>query len=252
MKHSPHLGVTGIAAAIYCLSAVIPAQAASLIANGGFESGFSSWTRVDQLGSEGTFTIQSGTSSPVNGDPTPAPTEGSNAAMTDAFGSGSHVLYQDFEVGILGAKLRFDIFIGNRAPQFNTPNPASLAFDLTSQTGENTLNQQARVDIVNIGADPFSVAAGDVLQNFYLTKVGDSLVSGYNSFEFDLSSLFAGKNGQTLRLRFAETDNILPFQVGVDNVSLNEITGIPPNGGGGNNAIPEPGSLPLFGLGLAV
>jgi glucose/arabinose dehydrogenase len=236
MKHSPHTGAAGVAAALWFLSLVTPAQAASLITNGGFESGFSSWTRVDQLGSEGTFNLQSGTLSPVNGDPTPAPTEGVNAAMTDAFGSGSHVLYQDFEVGILGAKLSFDLFIGNRAPQFATPNPASLVFDLTSQTGANTLNQQARVDIVSIGADPFSVAAGDVLQNLYQTKVGDSLVSGYNSFEFDLSSLFAGKSGQTLRLRFAETDNILGFQLGVDNVSLVEI--------------PEPSSLPLFGIGL--
>ena len=252
MKHSPHTGAIGVAA-LWLLSAVIPAQAASLITNGGFESGFSSWARVDKLGSEGSFAIQSGTLSPVNGDPTPAPTEGVNASMTDALGAGSHVLYHDFEVGILGAKLSFDMFIGNRAPQFATPNPVSLAFDLTSQTGANTLNQQVRVDIVSVGADPFSVAAGDVLQNLYQTKVGDSLVSGYNSFEFDLSSLFAGKSGQKLRLRFAETDNILPFQLGIDNVSLNEIAGIPPIGGGGaNSAVPEPGSLPLFGLGLAV
>ena len=54
------------------------------IANGGFESGFSGWTRVDQLGSEGTFVVQSGTASPVSADPVPAPPQGANAAMTDA------------------------------------------------------------------------------------------------------------------------------------------------------------------------
>jgi len=237
MKYLPPPGMSATAAVLLCLSAVMPAQAASLIANGGFESGFASWTRVDQLGSEGTFQIQSGTTSPTNFDPTPAPPGGASAAMTDAEGPGSHVLYQDFVVGILGAKLNFDLFIGNRADRFATPNPASLAFDLTSQTGANTLNQQARVDIVTVGADPFSVAAGDVLLNLFQTKAGDTLVSGYNAFNFDLSSLFAGKNGQTLRLRFAETDNILSFQFGVDNVGLKEI--------------PEPGSLPLFGVGLA-
>ena len=237
MKHSPPLNAAGIAATLWCLSAAMPTHAASLIANGGFESGFSSWTRVDQVGSEGSFYLQNGITSPVNLDTVPAPTEGSAAAMTDAEGSGSHVLYQDFDVGILGAKLSFDLYIGNRAPQFATPSPNSLAFDLTSQAGVTTLNQQARVDIVKVGADPFSVAAADVLLNLYQTKVGDSLVSGYNSFEFDLSALLAGQSGQKLRLRFAETDNIFAFNFGVDNVGLNEI--------------PEPGSLPLFAVGLA-
>ena len=49
---------------------------AGLITNGGFETGFSSWTRTDQLGSEGTFALQTGTTSPVNGDPVPLPLEG--------------------------------------------------------------------------------------------------------------------------------------------------------------------------------
>jgi hypothetical protein len=64
-------------------------------------------------------------------------------------------------------------------------------------------------------------------------------VSGYNSFSFDLSALFAANPGQTLRLRFAETDNIMPFQFGVDNVSLESA------------AVPEPASLVLLGTGLA-
>ena len=42
---------------------------AATILNGGFESGFTGWTRVDQIGSEGNFAQQSGTTSPVNGDP---------------------------------------------------------------------------------------------------------------------------------------------------------------------------------------
>ena len=65
-------------------------NATPLILNGGFESGFSSWIRVNQVGSEGTFFLQTGTLSPLVGDPVPSPPEGVTAAMTDAAGPGSH------------------------------------------------------------------------------------------------------------------------------------------------------------------
>jgi hypothetical protein len=65
------------------------------IANGGFEAGLGGWTSADQVGSDGTFFWQIGTASPVNGDPVPAPPGGLYAAMTDAQGPGSHVLYQN-------------------------------------------------------------------------------------------------------------------------------------------------------------
>jgi glucose/arabinose dehydrogenase len=232
----PYPRTAAIAAGLLCLTTVLPAPA-SLIANGGFEAGFAAWTRVDQLGSEGTFAVQSGTLSPLGLETTPAPPGGNQAAMTDAEGPGSHLLYQDFVVGALGAVLRFDLFIGNRATQFATPPSGSLAFDLTSQTGAATLNQQARVDIMTVGGDPFSIAAGDVVLNLVQSAVGDPLVSGYTPYVFDLSALFAAHAGQTLRLRFAETDNIQGFQLGVDNVSLDEL--------------PAPGTLSLFAAAVA-
>ena len=207
------------------------ANATPLILNGGFESGFASWFRVDQLGSDGTFVLQTGTLSPVNGDTVPAPPGGINAAMTDAAGPGSHALYQDFVVPAEGAVLTFSIFIGNRADRFVTP--ATLDFSTPA------LNQQARVDILRGGSNPFSVAPADIVMNLYQTQVGNTLVSGYNNFTFDLTSLFSANVGQTLRLRFAETDNLAPFQFGVDNVSL-ETTSV----------VPEPHIIPLLGTGL--
>jgi hypothetical protein len=215
------------------LTLATTANATSLILNGGFESGFTSWTRADQLGSEGTFALQSGTSSPVGGNPVPPPPQGINAAMTDAFGPGSHVLYQDFVVPAEGALLSFTLFIGNRGDRFVTP--ASLDFSTPA------LNQQARVDILRGGTGVFSVAPADILQNLFQTQVGAPLVSGYTPFNFDLTSLFAANVGQTLRLRFAETDNVAPFQFGVDNVSLETVS-----------AVPEPQSIQLFGTGLLV
>src|SRR5438105_13093505 len=120
--------------------------------------------------------------------------------MTDAQGPGSHVLYQDFVATPDAATLSFALFIGNRASQFATP--ASLDFSTP------TLNQQARVDILKSTADPFSVAAADTLLNLYQTKVGDPLISGYNTITTDISALLAAHVGETLSSRCAETDTV--------------------------------------------
>jgi hypothetical protein len=76
--------------------------------------------------------------------------------------------------------------------------------------------------------------------NLYQTNVGDPLVSGYSTLTYDLTALMSANAGQTLRLRFAETDNVYIFQLGVDNITLDTTT-----------AIPEPASLLLLGTGLA-
>jgi hypothetical protein len=207
------------------------AQGQNVINNGGFETGFSSWTRADRVGSEGTWWQQSGTMSPVNGFAVPAPPGGTNAAMTDAGGPGSHVLYQDFVVPFaLGVStLRFDLYIQNRATDFFSP--ATLDFATPA------LNQQFRVDILSASADPFSVSVADVLMNVYQTQPGNPLVSGWVTITMDVTSALAGRSGQTLRLRFAETDNVNFLVVGVDNVSL---------------VVPEPGTISFLVSGLAL
>lgn len=228
MKPSTGRAVSAAVVAMLSLAAVTSAHAVPVILNGGFESGFSWWTTADQTGSDGTFFVQSGTTSPVNGLAVPAPPGGTNAAMTDAGGPGSHVLYQDFVVPSGGATLRFDLFIGNYDTTFRTP--PTLDF------GTPTLNQQARVDLLMTSTDPFSL---DVLLNLYQTNVGDPLVSGYGTHVVDVSALFASHAGETLRLRFAETDNVFIFNFGVDNVSIDPTT-----------PVPEPASILLFGAGL--
>jgi len=231
------LDIVSVAVAVLACAFCLPAHAANIL-NGGFELGFSGWTRADQLGSEGTFALQTGTTSPVNLNPVPAPPQGLTAAMTDAQGPGSHVLYQDFTVtGVAGpTTLNFSLFIGNRDTAFFTP--STLDFSTPA------LNQRARVDILAGGTDPFSIAASDVLLTAYQTLPGDALVSGYTNFSVDVAALLNAHIGETLRLRFAEVDNVSIFQFGVDNVSFATPAAVPE---------PSSGILVMGGLvGLAL
>ena len=214
-----------------------PLTAANLVQNGDFELGLAGWTRVDQIGSEGTFFVQSGTSSPVNMLAVPAPPGGTNAAMTDAAAGGSHLLYQDFVVpgAVSSANILFSLFIQNLGDQFYTP--SHLDWARASTPPLENLNQRARVDIVTTTADPFSLDAADVLLNLFETQPTDPLVSGYTNYAFDITSLLQTYSGQTLRLRFAEVDNVAPFTFGVDNVSINSPAVAP---------IPEPGTWSLL------
>jgi hypothetical protein len=225
MKHEKQLlGALLLSAALSQSASALP-----VLTNGDFESGFIGWSRADQLASDGTFFQQSGTNSPVNGDAVPAPPGGNLAAMTDAGAGGSHLLYQDFLIGppITSATLKFDLYIGNRAGLFAAP--ATLDWAI------NAFNQQFRVDILTGSADPFSILAGDILASIYQTQDTDPMESGYDSLSFDITSVVNAHLGQSLRLRFAEVDNIGPLQVGVDNVSIDTST----------TSVPEPTSLAL-------
>lgn len=217
-------------APILAMLLLAPAHAVPSLSNGGFESGLSGWTTADQTGSDGTFYVQSGILSPTSSSDVPAPPQGTSAAMSDAGAPGSHVLYQDFVASAGNATLSFQLFIGNRADAFYTP--ATLDFSTPE------LNQQARVDILTTSADPFSVMAADILMTLYQTNIGDALVDGYFTVSQDISALLAAHSGETLRLRFAEVDNVFISQMGVDNVRFE------------SNEIPEPALSLLLGIAL--
>jgi PEP-CTERM motif len=223
-------------AGILILTGPRPTSAASiqLITNGDFEAlggSLTGWSAFNQPGGDGTFTLQSGTSSPLSQQGVPAPPGLTHAAMSDGGAPGSHVLLQDFTVptGIASATLSFSRFVQNGATAFFSP--STLDFS-------NVNNQQARVDIIGGSANPFSVAASDVLLNVFHTSPGDPLVSGYTTQTVDVTSLLQSLPGQTLGLRFAEADNQFLFQFGVDQVSLTI------------NTVPEPASLVMAGTSL--
>jgi len=225
-------------AALAATLAATPVHAASLLLNGGFEAGLTNWTRADLFPDfgDGTFYLQSGTTSPVSLVTVPPPPEGTFAAMTDQAAPGAHVLYQDFVVptGTLTGSLSFQYFVNNGGDDFHIPN--------TLDWSTPTLNQRARVDILTTAAPTFSVAPADVLF-FSQTEPGDLLVEGYVTFLVDISAVLSANVGNTLRLRFSEVDNVGPFNLGIDAVSIvtNQQTPTP---------IPEPATLVLVGSGV--
>lgn len=129
---------------------------------------------------------------------------------------------------------RYNLFGGAVAASAFLLASAALAqpYDAGATRGaEFFANQQFRADIMMPGSDTFAVDAA-VLANVYQTDPGDPLVSGYSTVTYDLSAYA----GQTIRIRFAEVDNLTFFQVGVDNVAIldapgGSATGAVSNGG---------------------
>jgi len=191
---------------------------ANLITNGDFEAGLSGWTVTNETGSSpgSNWFAQTGTLSPFSGFAVPAPPQGLSAAMADQVGPGSHVLMQSFVVpsGFTSVQVSFLLFIGNRASGFFTPN--SLDFDVFP-------NQQARVDLLTASGPAFDLNPADIVANLYQTHVGDPLLSGYSL----RSSIVSGLTPGAYQLRFAEVDNQLWFQMGVDSVAVDAVVSEP-------------------------
>jgi uncharacterized repeat protein (TIGR01451 family) len=204
------LGAVATAAMVLTIAVSVVALAATMT-NGGFETGtFSGWTVVNLTGSSGNWFNYTGTTSPSSGHTIPAPPEGTRAATTDQTGPGSHELYQDvvLQPGFTHT-LTFSLYYHAYSPL--TAKGRTLDFN-----GSGGPNMQYRVDVMKTTAPDFSIAATDVLANVFQTDTGDPLVVSPTTKMFDLTP-FAG---QTVRLRYAEVDNQLFFNAGVDNVQV--------------------------------
>ncbi len=200
--------------------------AIGLLTNGDFETGgFTGWTVANQAGGNGDWFISTPVApSPVSTAATaPNPAGGMFYAITDQTGAGTHALLQSFTVpaDATSVMLSFQMFVND---QDSGPlvNPAGLDYTATP-------NQHGRVDILSATADAFSTAAADVLSNFYLGVDPKPNPNPYTPYLFDVTGLLTP--GATYQLRFAEVDNQLFFQMGVDNVSIvaesGEVSGVP-------------------------
>lgn len=208
--------------------------AVELLSNGDFELGsFAGWTVTDLAPGSGSWFIDTpGTTSPISGFATAAnPTGGSFYAVTDQDGPGTHALTQSFSIapGASSVIFSFQMFANDQSGKAPIINSAGL----THVAGAN---QHVRIDLLTGAATPFDTGAG-VLANFFL---GDDLgvnPNPYTGYSFDITALVSG--GGTFQVRFAEVDNQVFYQMGVDNVSVLA-------------TVPEPGSLALAGLALAL
>ncbi len=209
------------------LFASSPVGAIELITNGDFETGtFAGWTVTDLPGGSGSWFIDDADGlTPFAGLPTVGPAGGLFYAVTDQGGPGTHVLEQFFIVPAPAASviLSFDMFV-NDSDSGPIVNPAGLDHNAGG-------NQHARVDILSPFAPPFDTGAG-VLANYYLgvdPQIGNP--NPYTSYSFDITGLVGG--GGLFKIRFAEVDNQLFLNQGVDNVSIDF------------TRVPEPASIGL-------
>jgi hypothetical protein len=217
-------GMCALVALILCFNSA--GAATQLITNGGFETGtFAGWTVNDQAGSSGSWFVVNTNTTPLSSFPTVGPASGQFYAVTDQGGPGTHVLTQSFTVPSLASSviLSFDMFV-NDSDSGPIINPIGLDYSQGA-------NQQVRVDILAAGSGPFDTGAG-VLANFYVGVDSQTLnPNPYTAYTFDITALVGA--GGTFILRFAEVDNQLFLNQGIDNVGI-EFT-----------AVPEPGALVL-------
>jgi len=193
---------------VLALVAASGAALAAAVPNGGFEAGdLGGWKKANQQGGSGNWFAYGGTTSP-NGAPIAAPPDGGFAATSDQDMPGSHVLYRDVKLKPrMRHTLSFYLYYEITAPSFATPNTLSF------KGGDN---QQYRVDVMRPSAGAFSVKRDDVLATVFRTDAGDDQTLDPTPVTFDLTP-FAGK---TVRLRFAEVDNMSNFRASVDDVRV--------------------------------
>jgi hypothetical protein len=190
-------------------SAASDVSAATRLPNGGFESGdFGGWTRISEVGGNGDWFVYSGRRSPLSRHTIAAPPSGRFAATTDQEGPGSHVLYRIIRLkGGMKHKLSFVLYYHNFAEGFSTPK--TLRFS-------GIRNQQYRVDVLKLTANPFSVKRKAILATIFRTRVGDPNRLAPKVITFNLTP-YAGK---IVLLRFAEVDNVFYFLASVDKVKV--------------------------------
>ena len=222
--------VTGVAA-VLTWATMASASQIELVTNGNFEVGtLAGWTVNDLAGGSGTFSFDTpGTTTPISAHPTlSTAANGTGYAVSDQLGPGTHALRQTINVSTsYSVILTFDMFANDW--------DSGPIFGGQGLNHVGAANQFARVDLLTAGATAFDTGAG-VVSNFFNGVDGGADPNAFTHYSIDITSLVGA--GGTFQLRFAETDNQLYFNLGVDNVSVLA------------TPVPEPMSLVLLGTGM--
>lgn len=229
MKTSSFKILTLAAIAAMSMAAFGAHAATNLLSNGDFETGdYTGWSVNTQAGSDGALQVvaNNGGTSPISGfDYAVNATGGNSFSITDQGGPGSYSLTQSFTLASASTvTISFQMFANNQA---------AGTFNNGRDFGTSP-NQNAEVDLLVGGADAFTNAASDIVSTLY--GPGADVAGNPNPWSSFSSTLTLAAG--TYQIRFAETDNQLFFQQGVDNVSVT------------TSAVPEPGSMMLVLAGL--
>lgn len=219
-----------IVTSLVLLAAGSSAHAA--LTNGNFEAGLTGWTATT-VGAAKAVTVALG-AVVTDAGPIAASLTGDHYVYTSQDGPGRSLLTQTFRVEAGVNKIFFDIAINNDAGAFITPNTLDY-------TGEP--NQQARFDIIKVGAALDTVDPADIIVAAYQTVVGDPTTQGWRTHEIDVTAQLASYVGQDVVFRFSQVDNQSYFNLAIDNVNVGATqTGVA--------AVPQ--DVPVLGpLGLA-
>lgn len=206
-----------LALASWSLIAAGSASGATVV-NGDFEAGnLSGWTQFNNPSGDmqsGEWITYSGKFGGELGGEVPPPPAGSYAALTVQGGPGAHILYQDVALEPYYSHQLSLIAYYQSNNSLVTPQPSTLSPG--PGEGGPPENQQYRIDVMKPTAPVDAVEASDILATVFATKTGDPTSMAPTTFTADLSP-FAG---QTVRLRFAEVDNIGELNAGVDSVAI--------------------------------
>lgn len=244
------LRIRGLILAMLVGAALVAAPGgagAAVVNNGDFETGsLSGWQHADSPDSaSGSWYAYTGTTSPTSGAFIAAPPQGSWAAVTDQFGPGRRILYQDVTVPSAGIVQLSSFVYYTLSEMTSFVSQPNLDY-----TGPD--NEQYRFDVMRPGAAIDSVSSGDVLATLFQTATGDPRTLAPTRRTLDLSALA----GQSVRIRLAEVDNIGNLWASADAVAINGLTlgKAKPNRKKGIAKLPvtvtDPGAVSVSGKGV--
>ena len=191
--------------ALLFLGIACTVNATQLLTNGSFESGLTGWTVTNSTSDGSSWFVTNQSQTPLNGYPTVGPSNGSYYAVTDEVGPGLHAITQGFTdpLGTTSAIVSFDVFMNDVYGLGGNP-------------------QISCVCLLSGTADPLT---GTPIHILYgpadLFQSDPATPNPYVHVSEDISSYLVP--GESYQLRVL-VKNSNPFDVGVDNFSLNVST----------------------------